>query len=76
MRSLVACLASLAAIAVGVVAVEELKIEFIVTKQCDRKSKNGDTISVNYNGTLTNGEAFDSSELRQIPRRSSRCFGD
>lgn len=66
MRSLVLCLASLAATTIGLVAAEEIKIEVIVAKECDRKSKKGDTISVNYNGTLTNGEEFDSS---MEPRR-------
>ena len=61
MRSLVLSLAALATAAVGLVAADGIKIDVIVAKECSRKSMKGDTISVNYNGTLTNGEEFDSS---------------
>lgn len=59
MRSLVLKLVALAAL--GFATAEEFKIEVTYSVSCDRKTKSGDTIAVNYNGTLTNGEEFDSS---------------
>ncbi len=47
--------------AVAVVSAQNLTIEIISAKDCYTKTKNGDTISVNYNGTLTDGTLFDSS---------------
>lgn len=43
------------------VAAQDLKINVTKAVQCDRKTKIGDMIDVNYNGTLTNGTLFDSS---------------
>jgi FK506-binding protein 2 len=40
---------------------DELVIEIIRSVECDRTTHNGDVISVNYNGTFTNGTLFDSS---------------
>ena len=33
----------------------------IHVKTCERATKNGDVLIVNYNGTFTNGTLFDSS---------------
>ncbi|KAH8897954.1 FK506-binding protein [Thozetella sp. PMI_491] len=38
-----------------------LKIESTHSESCTTRSKSGDVISVNYNGTLTDGKAFDST---------------
>ncbi|CZS92145.1 related to FK506-binding protein 2 precursor [Rhynchosporium agropyri] len=55
-------LSFLALVAVGsAVAHEELKIEIIRAGECSSKTKHGDFISVNYNGTLTDGTLFDST---------------
>ena len=43
----------------------ELGIEVINPIGCTRKTQAGDTISVNYRGTLPNGEEFDSSYGRK-----------
>ena len=40
---------------------DELQIEVTLSVACDRKTHKGDVISVNYNGTFTNGTEFDSS---------------
>lgn len=42
-------------------AQEGLTIEVIRSVYCSLKTKNGDLISVDYNGTLTDGTLFDSS---------------
>ncbi|KAH7350680.1 hypothetical protein BKA65DRAFT_549679 [Rhexocercosporidium sp. MPI-PUGE-AT-0058] len=53
---------ALAFVAFGFAAAQEgMTIEVIRSVDCSLKSKNGDLISVNYNGTLTNGTLFDSS---------------
>ncbi|KAH8904792.1 hypothetical protein BR93DRAFT_960874 [Coniochaeta sp. PMI_546] len=39
----------------------DLKIEVTLSVVCDRKTHAGDSISVNYRGTFTNGTEFDSS---------------
>lgn len=59
-------LAFLLPLAAGVVTVlaqasDDLEIEVTFSVVCDRKTHKGDTISVNYNGTFTNGTEFDSS---------------
>ncbi|KAE8450382.1 hypothetical protein EG329_006456 [Mollisiaceae sp. DMI_Dod_QoI] len=59
MRSLILTFLGLAT--TGLVAAQDLKIEVISSVPCTRKTKNGDILSVNYNGTLTNGTTFDSS---------------
>ncbi|MAD85410.1 MAG: hypothetical protein CL912_20815 [Deltaproteobacteria bacterium] len=52
----------LALAAIGyVVAQDGLTIEVIRSSECSLKTKSGDLISVNYNGTLTDGTLFDSS---------------
>ena len=53
-------LSVLGTIAVGVVA-QELEIEVTYAVECTNKTQKGDFISVNYNGTFTNGTTFDSS---------------
>ncbi|KAG4441296.1 hypothetical protein IFR05_003224 [Cadophora sp. M221] len=42
-------------------AQDGLTIEVVRSVYCSLKTKNGDLISVNYNGTLTDGKLFDSS---------------
>ena len=39
-------------------------------EECDRKVKDGDSVTVHYTGKLTNGEEFDSS----IPRNQAFSF--
>ncbi|KAH9204831.1 hypothetical protein DL95DRAFT_318653 [Leptodontidium sp. 2 PMI_412] len=48
-------------------AQEGLTIEVIRSVYCSLKTKNGDLISVNYNGTLTDGTLFDSSTHHPQP---------
>jgi hypothetical protein len=53
---------------VSAVTADELKIEKTKEVQCTRKTHNGDSIHVNYRGTLeSNGEEFDSSYSRSKP---------
>jgi FK506-binding protein 2 len=59
MRAILLPVSALAII--GFVAAQDLKIEVTFAVKCDRKTKNGDIIYVNYNGTLTDGKEFDSS---------------
>ncbi len=67
-------LAILATFATGFVAADDgLKIEVTKAVACDRKTKNGDDIAVNYNGTLTNGQSFDSSNESSSPRSGNLC---
>jgi FK506-binding protein 2 len=51
-------------LAVSLVAAAELKIEIIKAVECERKTKSGDEISVEYTGTFTNGTVFDTSMTR------------
>lgn len=44
-----------------------LKIDVMVLASCTRRSQNGDTIHVHYNGTLEDGTPFDSSYKRAQP---------
>src|SRR3569833_309100 len=60
MLSFTLVLAALASAQVAA-AQDDLKINVTHHVQCSRKSKNEDRISVNYNGTFTNGTLFDSS---------------
>lgn len=48
---------------------EELKVEVLETpNECDRKTKEGDTLSMHYTGVLaSNGKKFDSSRDRNDP---------
>jgi FKBP-type peptidyl-prolyl cis-trans isomerase len=59
MRSAILTVFACAAFSLAVA--QEFKIEVTYSVACDRKSRNGDNIYVNYNGTLTNGSLFDSS---------------
>jgi len=47
-------------IALSLVIADELKIENVVTNECEVKSKNGDMLSMHYTGTLEDGTKFDS----------------
>ena len=59
-----AFLSALAAAAVGLVASEELKIDVTHKVACERKTKNGDKVSMHYRGTLGgSGKKFDASML-------------
>lgn len=57
----------LASAAIGSVAAQDLVIEVSYSVKCDRSTKKGDNISVMYNGTLTDGTLFDTSELPTSP---------
>ncbi|KAK1763297.1 hypothetical protein QBC33DRAFT_581082 [Phialemonium atrogriseum] len=54
-------LLALCAAAASYVAAENITVEVTYSVSCERKTKNEDIISVNYNGTLTDGTLFDSS---------------
>ncbi len=56
------------ATAAGIVCADEgLKIEVTREVECDRRTKEGDSINVHYKGTLTDGTMFDSSYNRGQP---------
>ncbi|KAK0108163.1 Peptidyl-prolyl cis-trans isomerase fpr2 [Cadophora gregata] len=59
----------------AVVAQDGLTIEVIRSVYCTRKTKNGDLISVNYNGTLTDGTLFDSSYAGSAPEPFAFTIG-
>ena len=44
--------------------VKELKIEKLNKVECKRMTKKGDTVSMQYKGTLTDGKVFDQSHGR------------
>mmetsp|Transcript_20835 Transcript_20835/g.35679 ORF Transcript_20835/g.35679 Transcript_20835/m.35679 type:complete len:127 (-) Transcript_20835:31-411(-) len=44
----------------------EIKVDELPS-HCDRKSKNGDTLSMHYTGKLVDGSVFDSSRTRGTP---------
>jgi hypothetical protein len=71
MRSFSALPASLAVVlsaATFTAASGELKIDLLSgPTKCTRPTKSGDTISVNYKGTLVTGEVFDQSYGRGVP---------
>lgn len=51
----------LLALASAAIAADEVKIDKTHSVECERKTKNGDTVSMHYRGTLENGEKFDAS---------------
>ncbi|KAG6027076.1 hypothetical protein E4U41_001059 [Claviceps citrina] len=56
------------AVAAGLVAAEELKIEVTHSVKCDRKTQKGDQVSMHYKGTLLeSGKKFDASYDRGQP---------
>ncbi|RCI11960.1 hypothetical protein L249_4623 [Ophiocordyceps polyrhachis-furcata BCC 54312] len=62
-------LAAFAAVYAGLVgAAEQLQIDVTLPVECDRKTKNGDSISMHYRGTLkSSGNQFDASYDRNQP---------
>ncbi|PVH85133.1 hypothetical protein DL98DRAFT_583728 [Cadophora sp. DSE1049] len=66
----------LALAAIGCVVAEDgLIIEVIRSSDCTLKTKNGYLISVNYNGTLTDGTLFDSSYVGSAPEPFAFTIG-
>lgn len=66
------------AVVIGLVAAEGLKIEVTHSLECDRKTQNGDQISMHYKGTLAgSGTKFDASMFAPILRSkvpANRCL--
>ncbi|KAL7927127.1 hypothetical protein ACQKWADRAFT_279601 [Trichoderma austrokoningii] len=61
-------LSALASCAIGVVAAEDLKIDVTHSVECERKTKNGDKLTMHYRGTLlASGKQFDASYDRNQP---------
>ncbi|KAG5951331.1 Peptidyl-prolyl cis-trans isomerase [Claviceps sorghi] len=59
---------SVLALAVGIVATDELEIEVTHSVECDRKTQKGDRVSMHYRGTLhDSGKQFDASYDRGQP---------
>lgn len=67
MQKILVTLSLLASAAVGVLAVDELKIDVTLPVECDRKTQSGDKVSMHYKGTLENGNKFDASYDRGTP---------
>ncbi|KAI1819106.1 hypothetical protein F4861DRAFT_528236 [Xylaria intraflava] len=66
-RYFLCSLSLLASAAVGALAAD-LKIDVTLPVECERKTKDGDTIMVHYRGTLADtGAQFDSSYDRKKP---------
>ncbi|KAJ6443082.1 FKBP-type peptidyl-prolyl cis-trans isomerase [Purpureocillium lavendulum] len=58
----------IASAAVSFAAAEELKIDVTLPVECDRKTQNGDRVSMHYKGTLAeSGKKFDASYDRNQP---------
>merc|ERR1711972_600262 len=52
----------------AVLSQEQLKIEKVISKECDRKSQHGDKLKMHYRGRLeSTGVEFDSSFKRNTP---------
>jgi FK506-binding protein 2 len=55
-------LTALASVAIPLAAAAELKIDVTLPVECERKTQNGDKLSMHYIGTLAgSGDKFDSS---------------
>ncbi|KAJ4418043.1 Peptidyl-prolyl cis-trans isomerase fpr2 [Gnomoniopsis sp. IMI 355080] len=68
MQKILVTLSLLASAAVGVLAADELKIDVTLPVECERKTQNGDKVSMHYKGTLeSNGNKFDASYDRGTP---------
>ncbi|KAJ4393730.1 Peptidyl-prolyl cis-trans isomerase fpr2 [Gnomoniopsis smithogilvyi] len=67
MQKILVTLSLLASAAVGVLAADELKIDVTLPVECERKTQNGDKVSMHYKGTLENGNKFDASYDRGTP---------
>ncbi|KAK1994616.1 hypothetical protein LX36DRAFT_673012 [Colletotrichum falcatum] len=68
MQGLLLSLGLLASSAVSFVAAADLKIDVTQEVECDRKTKNGDKLTMHYRGTLqADGSQFDASYDRGTP---------
>ncbi|OHE99880.1 FKBP-type peptidyl-prolyl cis-trans isomerase [Colletotrichum orchidophilum] len=68
MQGLLLSLGLLASSAVSFVAAADLKIDVTQEVECDRKTKNGDKLTMHYRGTLkADGKQFDASYDRGTP---------
>lgn len=57
---------------IGVIVAEEFKVETVyLPESCDRKSKNGDSLTLHYTGTLAGNKKFDS---RSVTLLHYTCF--
>ncbi|EFQ31871.1 FKBP-type peptidyl-prolyl cis-trans isomerase [Colletotrichum graminicola] len=68
MQGLLLSLGLLASSAVSFVAAADLRIDVTQEVECDRKTKNGDKLTMHYRGTLqADGSQFDASYDRGTP---------
>ncbi|KAK2043750.1 FKBP-type peptidyl-prolyl cis-trans isomerase [Colletotrichum somersetense] len=68
MQGILLSLGLLASSAVSFVAAADLKIDVTQGVECDRKTKNGDKLTMHYRGTLqSDGSQFDASYDRGTP---------